>query len=69
MSDYYTDFCNTIDGHTITIENSYTIAKNYIDQLNINAVTDAFEKTTETEWISAARKYFSNPHKGDNFEK
>lgn len=66
VSDCYILFCDFIGKKQITIENSFDIATNYVESLNIETVSSAFESISKDNWVTAANKYLSQPHKGDN---
>ncbi len=61
----YDDFCKIINKNIIELNDSYKTAKVYIEKLDISEVTEAFVKTDETQWLAAAKKYLSTPHKGE----
>ena len=63
---YYDDFCNFTDKHIVELNDSYKIAKVYIEKLGISEVAEAFMKTDEAQWFKAAKKYLSAPHKGED---
>lgn len=62
----YDDFCKFVSKNNIELKNSYKIAKNYVENLDIVDVAEAFAKTDETQWLAAAKKYLSSPHKGED---
>ncbi len=66
VSDCYTSFCDFIGKKQVTTENSFNIAKSYVESLNSKSVSSAFECISEDDWIKAAKKYLSQSHKGDN---
>ena len=53
----YDDFCKFVSKNNIELKNSYKIAKNYVENLAIVDVTEAFAKTDETQWLAVAKKY------------
>ncbi|MBR4467668.1 MAG: hypothetical protein IKS34_05125 [Clostridia bacterium] len=59
----FTSFCENVPD-TITLENSYSIARNYILQLKNPAIIDAFSKVPLQEWIGGVNSYLSTEHKG-----
>ena len=65
VADCYDNFCNIITDDIVKIEKSYKSAKLYIDKLGISDIIQAFSKISEDEWNIAAKKYLSNPHKGE----
>ena len=60
----YDDFCKFVNKNNIELKNSYKTAENYIKNLAISDIAEAFAKTDETKWLVAAKKYLSSPHKG-----
>lgn len=61
----YDDFCKSVNENIVELNDSYKIAKTYIENLGILEVTEAFKKTNETQWLEAAKKYLSTHHKGE----
>lgn len=47
----------------ITTENSYTIALNYLNNLNKMELLKAFTSIDETDWLDGLESYLSTPHK------
>ena len=66
IPEIYETFCSTVQNNSIELNASYGIAKFYIERLAVPAITEAFLKIDETQWLTAARKYLSTPHKGEN---
>ena len=60
--DIFSDFCKKITEDT-DIEDSYAVAGQYIASLNNKALSDAFTKVNEDDWLQAVNSYLSNPHK------
>ena len=60
----YDDFSKMIGGRTITIDNSFGLAKEYIKNINADYISDAFEWIDESKWIDSCKKFLSAPHKG-----
>ncbi len=59
----YAHFCENISGE-ITIENSYSIASEYITGLGSEVISAAFFTIDEREWIESVKDYLSQDHKG-----
>ncbi len=59
----FAHFCDVID-ENITIENSFSLAKKYISDLNNINVTIAFNSISETDWHDSVSDYLSQEHKG-----
>lgn len=64
----YDTFCKIVKDNNIALKDSYNVAKNYIEKLAKSAVTEAFLKTDETQWLAAAKEYLSSPHKGEDLD-
>ncbi len=62
----YDDYCKFVNKSYIKLSDSYKTAKSYIETLGISDVAEAFMKTDEAQWLAAAKKYLSAPHKGEN---
>ena len=65
VPDIYSDFCKFIGDRNITLENSFDIAKEYINGIGVGCVLDAFRWIDEQKWKSSCEEYLSEPHKGD----
>ncbi len=63
----YERFCQAVP-ETIKIEESYGIARNYIDSLGRDELENAFLNVDSKEWTECAKEYLSNPHKGQDIE-
>ena len=59
----YENFCKTVTDD-ITVENSYSMALNYIAGLGNETVSSAFSTIDENEWIACVKEYLSSDHKG-----
>lgn len=62
----YDDYCKFVNKSYIELSDSYKTAKSYIENLDIPDVAEVFMKTDEEQWLAAAKKYLSSPHKGGN---
>ena len=60
----YSEYIEFLNGREITLENSLSIAKEYIKTIEFADVTAAFTEMTEKKWIRYCKKYLSEPHKG-----
>jgi len=49
----------------IDIEESYSIAKQYVESLDIKEVKDAFNRVDADEWIEGIEAYLSAAHKSE----
>ncbi len=58
----YADFCSVVP-NTISKEESYTIASQYVEKLQISALAKAFSSVSEIEWIDGLNSYLDSPHK------
>ena len=61
---YYDDFCRYIKGETITLDNSFELAKNYIKTIDYVDITEAFEEPDYDKWKDGCKKYIAEEHKG-----
>ena len=59
----YTEYCEFINGRTITLDNSFEVAKEYIANLNEDYISEAFAWVEETEWNKRCER-FMNEKKG-----
>ena len=58
----YGDFCSVVPS-TISKEESYSIASQYVKTLQIPTLVKAFSSVSETEWIEGLNSYLDSPHK------
>ena len=61
---YYDDFCRYIKGKTITLDNSFELAKDFIKTIDYVDITEAFEKPDYDKWLDGSRRYIAGEHKG-----
>ena len=61
VPDIFIDFCK-ITNESIAVEDSYAVAGRYIASLNNKALSDAFGKISEDDWLQAVKRYLANPH-------
>ena len=66
VPDIYNDFCKMLGNRSITIDNSFGIAKEYISSISADYISDAFEWIDEEKWKASCNEYLSEPHKGDS---
>lgn len=59
----YTEYCKFINDRTITLDNSFEVAKEYITSLNEEYISKAFSWVEEVEWNKCCEKYI-NKKKG-----
>ena len=57
----YAEFCSVIS-EQVTEENSYDLARKYIDSVGLAAVTEAFSKISRSVWNECLRDYLSSSH-------
>lgn len=62
----YSEYLDFLQGRTISLENSLSIAKGYVKTIEYADVTAAFDEMTEERWIDYCKKYLSEPHKGED---
>lgn len=60
--DVFIEFCKKTNEET-AVEDSYTVAGQYIASLNDKALSEAFMTISEDDWLQAVKSYLSNPHK------
>ncbi|MCR4567699.1 MAG: DUF1033 family protein [Pseudobutyrivibrio sp.] len=60
----FENFKKFIDGRKITIDNSFSLAKDYVKTITYADVTPAFEDMTEERWKEGCEEYLAQPHKG-----
>ena len=58
-------FAKNREGGTLSVKaNSFSIAKEYVDYLNIPAVSESFRTLEYEQWNDALEEYLSAEHKG-----
>ena len=60
----YAEYLDFIGDRQISIENSLSIAKDYVKTIEFYDVTEAFAEMTEDEWIPVCKEYLESAHKG-----
>ncbi len=60
----YQDFNSFIGDRQISIENSFELAKNYIEHLSDVDVRAAFNDRLKNVWIDSCKEFLALPHKG-----
>ena len=65
VPDIYNDFCKMLGNRSITIDNSFAIAKEYISSFGADYISEAFGWMDEEKWKASCNEYLSEPHKGD----
>lgn len=63
---YYSEFEQIIGDREITLDNSFDLAKEYIDAINIPSVVESFNALKRDQWNDACKDYLSTAHKGQN---
>lgn len=61
----FTHFCEVVT-ENITVENSYSLAQKYINDLNNENIAKAFYSIGEEDWRESVSDFLSQEHKGDN---
>ena len=64
VQDVFIKFSSFIGDREITKVNSFSIAKEYIDYLNIPAVSESFSTLEPEQWSDALEEYLGTAHKG-----
>ena len=60
----YIEYCAFLGEKEISLENSLSIAKDYVKTIDYVDVTAAFENIDPEEWIHGCKDYLSTEHKG-----
>ena len=60
----YIEYCAFLGEKEISLENSLSIAKDYVKTIDYVDVTAAFKNIDPEEWIHGCEKYLSTEHKG-----
>ncbi len=58
----YADFCSKVP-KTVSIDDSYSIAEEYVESLGKASLKDAFCSIDEAFWLGGVKEYLSSPHK------
>ncbi len=61
---YYDEFCRYMKGKTITLDNSFELAKNFAKTIDYVDVTEAFEESDYDKWKNGCKRYIAEEHKG-----
>jgi len=64
VPDVYSDYLKWLDGRKISLDNSLLLAKEYVESLDKDYVTKAFNWIDEKEWLRASKEYLESDHKG-----
>ena len=64
VQDVFIKFSNFVGDREVNKTNSFSIAKEYIDYLNIPAVSEPFSTLEPEQWNEALEEYLSAEHKG-----
>ena len=64
VSNCFADFEEWLGKREITVENSFSLAQEYVMRLRLPAAETVFSNLSSERWVSAAVKYLSRPHKG-----
>ena len=62
----YSEFCTFLGERNISVENSLSIAKEYVVTIDYVDVTAAFENIDPEEWTHGCEKYLATEHKGSD---
>ena len=62
----FTHFCEVVN-EEITIENSYSLAQQYVRSLNNEKIMQAFSSCSEEDWKECISEYLAEEHKGSNW--
>lgn len=58
----YSEFCSVVP-NSISRDESYSIASQYIKKLQIPSIVKAFSYVSEIEWLEGLNSYLDSPHK------
>jgi len=64
VPEIYDDFLKWLNGRKISLDNSLLLAKEYIESINKEYVSKAFNWIDEKEWLRASKEYLESDHKG-----
>ena len=67
VQDVFRDFEDFVGNRLITKENSFSIASEYVNTLNIPAVYQSFSDLEPDQWDEAVEDYLSTEHKGQDY--
>ena len=62
----YIEYCAFLGEREISVDNSLSIAKEYVATIDYVDVTAAFEDIDPEEWIRGCEKYLATEHKGSD---
>ena len=65
VPDIYHGFCKVLGNRSITIDNSFAIAKEYISSFGADYISEAFGWMDEEKCKASCNEYLSEPHKGE----
>ncbi|MFN2937979.1 hypothetical protein ACKX2D_02935 [Lachnospiraceae bacterium YH-ros2226] len=60
----YDEFCRYMKGKTITLDNSFELAKTFAKTIDYVDVTEAFEESDYDKWKNGCKRYIAEEHKG-----
>ena len=63
---YYIEFEEIIGNKKISLDNSFDLAKKYIDSVNVSSAVESFNALTKEQWVDACEEYLSTTHKGQD---
>ncbi len=66
VQDVFIKFERFVGDREITEDNSFSIASEYIKQLDIPAVAQSFSTLEQDQWKEAVHDYLSSAHKGQD---
>ena len=65
----FKNFSDFISDREITIDNSYSLALEYVQSIKNVDIFTIFSETKEEKWIEGCKKYLATAHKGMNSDK
>ena len=60
----YSEYCAFLGERKISLENSLSIAKEYVKNIDYVDITEAFENIDPAEWMRGCKEYLASDHKG-----
>lgn len=61
----YEEFCDFIKTDRLDVEDSYEVARKYIEWINNPCAKKGFEWVTKEDWINKCEKYLASEHKSN----
>lgn len=62
----FADFCDFVKCESVSIQDSYDVAVNYLKSIEGIDLFDIFSSLTRDSWMKGCEEYLSKPHKGQS---